>query len=700
MYSPIYSSGAGAKQVITEWGRLRRSLDGCSITRGRARLRRRGSRAFNSPIREEVGLRQGRGKVLGSWSPKLESSSVEWVDLAVIPLIAILSLPALLWFGHHSLAIIHTDAPRYLLAASELVSGAGLESPNGISNYNGGHGPGFPALIGALIVMFGRDTEALAWALRLLALLNPLLAYFLTKRLSTNPLAGLTAAALITLFGFNVKLTSAFQIDAALLTFYLLALLTLLAAIKRGSAPLALLSGVLLGTSILIKETAFANLPLALLAVLLLDWNLRAALWHYLGLALTCLPWWAWVYSASGNIYLIDRLPISLQVWVMVAAAILLSIGVVAYASGMIDRLLAQERRRRWIGRFLVVAWSVSLSVLVLTTGAHKLAKASLGSVRDYLTHLLGSGTIVVPVLVVVGGYVLWKALGREAAWKMLALALLFQVPVCLLVVVEGWASRQFLVPQALLFCALGALVADALGVALGEAASPESGYPVRIAGAVVAASLAILVIEPCVHRAQALLPENPAGLSQQHPVAPQATAMVAWMEQNVPEGDHVLVNPAQGSYIAYLDGGQHKWTFLRLDQGICAPRPNTQIRCNPEENAISRIPHDAVWVQMIGKCKVVSLSMTNLLRQVRQSGSDYVMITGNHVFPGILRLPSLLQQSGAFEIVHTETEGRWATQGVVLLKSTGRAPKAVPPLMNRNTVVNLKKCEQAEGQG
>jgi hypothetical protein len=94
--------------------------------------------------------------------PETESSSVGWVDLAVIPLIAILSVPPLLWFGHHPWAIIHTDAPRYLLAASELVSGVGLQSPDGISNYNGGHGPGFPALIGSLILLFGRDTVELA----------------------------------------------------------------------------------------------------------------------------------------------------------------------------------------------------------------------------------------------------------------------------------------------------------------------------------------------------------------------------------------------------------------------------------------------------------------------------------------------------------------------------------------------------------
>src|SRR5215211_5402875 len=98
-----------------------------------------------------------------------------------------------------------------------------------------------------------------------MTLFNPLLAYFLAKRLS-GPLAGPLAAALITLFGFNVKSTFMLNIDTVLLTFYLLALLAMFAAIKRSnSSALALLSGLLLGISVLTKETAFVNLPLALL---------------------------------------------------------------------------------------------------------------------------------------------------------------------------------------------------------------------------------------------------------------------------------------------------------------------------------------------------------------------------------------------------------------------------------------------------
>jgi 4-amino-4-deoxy-L-arabinose transferase-like glycosyltransferase len=194
----------------------------------------------------------------------------------IVPLTLILSVPALLWFADHWTVFVD-DSGRYLLAASQLISGQALEDLNSISEFNGGHGPVFPALIGALTVVFGRDTAELVWTVRLVALLNPMLVYFLAKQFS-SPAGGLVAAALVTLLGYSAMSKLALNIDAPLLMIYLLALLTLLAAIRRNSSLLALLSGVLLGTSILTKETAVVNVPLALLAVLLLDWELREAL--------------------------------------------------------------------------------------------------------------------------------------------------------------------------------------------------------------------------------------------------------------------------------------------------------------------------------------------------------------------------------------------------------------------------------------
>jgi 4-amino-4-deoxy-L-arabinose transferase-like glycosyltransferase len=137
-----------------------------------------------------------------------------WADLVVIPLTVALSLPSLARFGDHW--TVGKDAVRYLFAGSEIVSGQSLHTPGGIIS-NGGHGPVFPALIGSLILIFGRDVGALAWSVRLLALPNALLAYLLAGRVSGR-LAGLIAAALLTLFG-SINLT--FNIDTVLLAFCL-----------------------------------------------------------------------------------------------------------------------------------------------------------------------------------------------------------------------------------------------------------------------------------------------------------------------------------------------------------------------------------------------------------------------------------------------------------------------------------------------
>ncbi len=88
------------------------------------------------------------------------------------------------------------------------------------------------------------------------------------------------------------------------------------------------------------------------------------------------------------------------------------------------------------------------------------------------------------PVLILVGGYVLWKALRGDGPWRLLALALVLQIPVCLIVVVEEWAARQFLVTQTLLFCALAALVVDASEAALWGRA---------LSGRIIAALVAVL---------------------------------------------------------------------------------------------------------------------------------------------------------------------------------------------------------------
>jgi 4-amino-4-deoxy-L-arabinose transferase-like glycosyltransferase len=635
-----------------------------------------------------------------SWLPGTDPSPLGRADLVVIPLIAVLSVPSLLWFGHHW-TLSANDTARYLLAGSQLLTGGTAENLNTISEYNGGHGPGVPALVAFFILLFGRDTVALVWALRLLTLLGPLLAYLLGRRIS-GPVAGLMAAALVSLLAFNVKATVAINIDSLQLVFYLLSLLALLAAIDRGGTLLPLLSGALLGAAILTKETSIVDLPLALLAVLLLDWELRGAVWHYLGVALVCLPWWTWVYLVTGEVYLVGSLPSGLRIPILITAAILLMLASAAYASGMVDRFPTDERR--WSGWSIVIAWTVALTGLMLSTASHALGKVSFAILGQFLAHLLAPAVVVVPVLLAVVGYVVWKAFDEKGTWLLLALALLFQVPVCLLLTVERWALRQFLVPQTLAFCLLAALV-----TAAGAMAWQGRDRSRQIASAVLAVLLSTLLLTSSVQSVRVLLPRDlTRPLAGHNRVAPQYAQMADWMARNVPEGERILIvsepaiNVPQANYQMYLDGGQHQWTRLQLDQGVCLPRPNVQTSCDTDQNAISKIPSDALWVQAIGdKCKVISLSASDLLEQSRQSDADYVAVPSNRMFSAILGLPQALRASKAFDLAHANLsvgKGRGAKQGVVLLEGIGRAPEAVPTRMTATTAFGLKRCEQARG--
>jgi 4-amino-4-deoxy-L-arabinose transferase-like glycosyltransferase len=653
---------------------------------------------------------RGEGRTLSSWLLGKESSPFGWADLVVVPLIAVLSVPGLVFFGRNWTVVDVGDSARYLMAGSQFISGESLEGLSRLSEYNGGHGPGLPALIGFLILFFGHDPEPLAWATHLMTLLIPLLAYLLVKRIS-NPLAGLLAAALLSLLGFTVDSVIAISIDPLMLTFYLLSLLGLMAAIASNRPPVAFLSGTFLALSILTKETGVASVPLALVAVLLLDWDLRMALWHYLGLVLVSLPWWVWAYSATGEVYLMDRLPDELQTPALVAAAVFVVLAAVAYATGIVDRFLADRRRRRWTGWFVTIAWTVLLSGMLLATAPRALASLSFQTLRPYLANLLEPAVVVVPTLLVVLGYVAWKAFRQNGPWGLLALAMLFQVPVCLLVMAVQWAPRQFLILQTLLLCALAALVVEA-GIAAFTALR-ERDYSARLVGALVAIPLAILLLVGSVQSVQAMLSPNlDGGSSGKQTVAYPEIEMNDWVAENVPEEEHILLvtepginvtalRVARANYLTFLDAGRHELTQLQLDQPVCSTSPNMPVDCDWEENEISRIPPDAIWVETLSTCSVISLSMSNLLEQMHQSNSDYVLISGTHVFPGILQLPQILQRSNAFELAHFEPAQRSRSKrGVVLLKRTGQEPKTLSTQMTAETLMSIRRCERTQGQG
>ena len=425
-------------------------------------------------------------------------------------------------------------------------------------------------------------------------------------------------------------------------------------------------------------------------------------LWHYLGVVLVCLPWWAWVWSNNGEVYLVGRLPGTLQVPLAVAAVVSLIAVTAAFVSGVVDRFLAGERRRRWAGWIVAVVWTAALFELLLITGSAALARSSSETLKAYIGQLIAPAIVIVPLLTIIVGYVVFKAMRVGSPWQVFALALLFQTPVCALIVVEGWGWRQLLVLQTLLLCALAAFIADA-----GRAALKRSGGPALMGATAVAVS-AVLLLSSAGMRMQAQLFESPGGLSEGGAGVPEALAMTDWMAGNVPEGESILVNSAQANYLAFLDGGRHRWAELQLDQKVCVPRPNAQIGCDISQNYISKTPPNTVWFQMKGfgmegACRAISLSMPNLMQQVRREGSGYVVLSGSPKYPGLLELPSRLKDSGAFEVANSELTRKGtvgAEGGVILLKSTGRRPRPVPTQMDSYSAFLLQRCEQAKGPG
>ncbi|MGI9050975.1 MAG: glycosyltransferase family 39 protein [Rubrobacteraceae bacterium] len=625
-----------------------------------------------------------------------------WGTVALL-VVLILSIPPLLWFAGNW--YVTPDAASYLLQGWHLISGRGFTSLGDVPQTR--RGPGLPGLLGLLMLIFGRDVDVLAWTMRALALLNPWLAYFLIKRFS-GPAAGLLAAALIALFGYTATLLQAFNIDAVMLTVYLLALLALLAAVERGGARLALLSGLLLGATIITKETAVASLPLGLMAALLLGWSLRGLFWHYAGVILVCLPWWVWVWSVNGEIYLVGKLPAGLIYPVLAASAALMVFAVLLYRSGVPRRLLGSARGRRWAILGLTVAWVLALSALLLKTNS-ALLPHTFGDVQSYVTGFLLRDTPLWPLLILAGIYVALKAVRGNQLWQFYVVVLSLQVPASLLVFVLGYNPRQYMVPQTFLLGALAVLVVELCRAVARRQATQHTWLEIPIAFALVSFLLVGTVFQV---RDLTAKTEAAADPGRSYYLGDHNNRYVRdmhdWVSRNVPDDENVLATKLYLGQLAFLDGSKHEWKSLEITcrTGSLAPGVTG---CTPGKEVFLNPPNPAVWFQipprqMAGsrkenQCSAFALSLPGLLNQMEQSNSEYLMLTPDWQYPGVLGWAPYLADSDAFKIVHATPTSRDKNTGIlvglILLKRTGEPAKAMPTRMAPRTVLQLVRCER-----
>ncbi|MBA3474627.1 MAG: glycosyltransferase family 39 protein [Rubrobacter sp.] len=613
-----------------------------------------------------------------------------------------LSILPLLWFGRNW--SVPSDGSMYLLLGWNLISGEGYTLLGDLYTVRG---PVFPGFLGGLMLLVGRDLETLAWVVRLLALANPVLMYFLVKRIA-GPIAGLLAAAMVAFFSHTATFEEAFTIDAVQLTVYLLAVLMLLVGVQRDSAGLSLLSGLLLGTVILTKETSLTVLPLALFAALLLGWSFRRVLLHYAGVAAICLPWWVWVWAVSGEVYpLGNSQQARLVIPIIVALAVIALFVVGLYRYGIATRLLANERWRRGIGWFVVLAPVTAFSVLLLSTVSSESMIDQ--PTFEYIVGELGSDIRLWYLLPFAGIYIIWETVRGNRLWGVYLVLLVLQVPVLLIVLGEQWGARQWLIAQTLLLGALAGLTVKVFGASIRK---ERHGFH-RALGFGAAAVLVVFLVQAAVSQVRYLFDDvyvkDDGGNifhvanSQANEINPSVRDMYGWIAENIPEGEKIVTTRNYASQLAFLDGMQHGWSVLQMD-GCDGAGRLAAARCRPSKKIAQAPPQPAVWFEMDDDCNGTALSLTSLMRQMERSGAKYLLMTQekNIKDPINLAWAPYLKSSGAFETVYSsylpDAPTTEQSYGLVLLKRTGREPTTpAPALMRTNTVEHLIRCEKAD---
>lgn len=625
-----------------------------------------------------------------------------WTDVGIILLILVLSVPAMIWFGRNWR--VPPDGSWYLLQGWNLISGKGitvLGDPQTV------RGPVFPGVLALSMLLLERDVEDLAWASRLLALVNPVLVYFLIKQIAGRA-TGLIAGALMALFGYTATLDQAFNVDAAMLTPYLLAVVVLLWASRRGGAGLPLLSGALLGLAILTKEAAFVALPLGLLAALLLGWNPRGVLLHYAGVALVCLPWWAWVWVVSGEVYLVGEVPPRLVVLAAGASLVALGLLVLAYRWGILHRLFDGGRPRRWLAWPVLLSW-VALVTSVLLKGSTQLPEFGYADASKYVVDHLVPDTLAWYLLPLALLYAFWRTFRGDRLWEFYLALITLQVPVSVFLLVEQYSTRQWMLPQALLYGALAALVVGVFDAAT-RRREARGGWT-AIAGTVVAAvALVGGVLLPLPVQVQKLLGEDTdAGAAVFNQANPSVYDMQRWISENVPAGERVITTWNYSNQMAFLNDERYEWTLLEED---CERGTLGLARegCLLDTKVVESPPQPTVWFTMDRKrCAGLALSVPTLLRQMEEGGAEYLLITPEPDHPeNISALVPYLVESGAFEVAHEAyvpprpvektRNGRTPDQflaGLALLKRTGEDPRPQPTRMSAATYRELAGCER-----
>lgn len=201
--------------------------------------------------------------------------------------------------------LIASDMGWHMNAALNMFNGRGYVNMDWSPLFK--KGPIWPFMISLTYHLFGVSPWSGFWAVRIFAVLNPVLIYYFGKKLYDNKIG--LAASLLTLSSYSVNYWSYRHLDAVWPFFTILSILYLYLAIEKNNYIYFVISGILLALAYLVKHVPILLIPLPFILIFFIkDYRSKknikgASLWLFLFFFIT-LPWIYYVYSHTYNISL------------------------------------------------------------------------------------------------------------------------------------------------------------------------------------------------------------------------------------------------------------------------------------------------------------------------------------------------------------------------------------------------------------
>jgi hypothetical protein len=307
-----------------------------------------------------------------------------------------------------------------------------------------------------------------------------------------------------------------------------------------------------------------------------------------------------------------------------------------------------------WLGIVLAAGWAVLVAAL-LEHASWPYPAEHWRTVPGYLWEVAAPNSQPWPL---VGLGALWLCLRarRDGAARLLALALLLFLPFAALVANRSLAYRDVLPVLYLAYAGAGALGALVL-----RRAADRTG-PVAVGG-VALAGLTLLGVTQTQQLLDERLPYDEAAVSQTNWDNPLVHSTADWLHDHVPPNARVMSSRLYYSQLYVLDGAAHP--IDQLPTVRVEPRPGERPFLEPvatmfrwEDHRLQPAVLGEPWLYVRRypeKGYYVALSERDLLRDLRERETGYLVLTGEDAGYSSFTYLDYFLKNPAFELIHAD---------------------------------------------